>query len=67
MDRVEEGVRAILEKVLVMKGTLSGEHWIGIAKKRFMPLEISPENLRLQMGIKRLFDPNVVLNPGKIF
>ena len=67
MNRVEEGVRAILEKVLSMKGTLSGEHGIGVAKKRFLPLEISPENLRLQMGIKRLFDPNMVLNPGKIF
>ena len=67
MDRVEEGIRAILEKVLSMKGTISGEHGIGIAKKRFMPLEISPENLRLQKGIKRLFDPNMILNPGKIF
>lgn len=67
MDLVEEGIRAILEKVLFMKGTISGEHGIGIAKKRFMPLEISQENLRLQKGIKRLFDPNMILNPGKIF
>ncbi|MFZ7110853.1 MAG: FAD-binding oxidoreductase [Desulfatiglandales bacterium] len=67
MGRVEEGIRGILERVLSMKGTISGEHGIGMAKKRFMPLEISPESLRLQMGIKRLFDPNMVLNPGKIF
>ena len=46
MGRVEEGIRGILEKVLSMKGTISGEHGIGTAKKRFMPLEISPENLR---------------------
>lgn len=65
--RIEDGIRAILEKVLSMEGTISGEHGIGIAKKRFLPLEISPENLRLQMGIKRLFDPNMILNPGKIF
>ncbi len=67
MDRVEEGIIGILEKVLAMKGTISGEHGIGIAKKRFLPLEISRESLRLQKGIKRLFDPNMILNPGKIF
>ncbi len=67
MGRIEAGIRAILEKVVAMKGTISGEHGIGVAKKRFMPLEISPESLRLQMGIKHLFDPNMILNPGKIF
>jgi FAD/FMN-containing dehydrogenase len=64
---ITAGNRVIPERVLSMKGTLSGEHGIGTAKKRFMPLEVSPESIRLQRGIKRLFDPNMILNPGKIF
>jgi glycolate oxidase len=65
--RVEEGVREILKRVLVMGGTMSGEHGVGIAKQRFLPLELSPESIRLQRAIKLLFDPNLILNPGKVF
>ncbi|MBE0557777.1 MAG: FAD-binding protein [Proteobacteria bacterium] len=65
--RVEEGVRQIVKKVLAMGGTMSGEHGVGIAKQRFLPLELSPENTRLQRAIKLLFDPNCILNPGKLF
>ena len=65
--RVEEGVRQIVKKVLVMGGTMSGEHGVGIAKQRFLPLELSPESIRLQRAIKLLFDPNCILNPGKVF
>ena len=65
--RVEEGVRQIVKKVLAMGGTMSGEHGVGIAKRRFLPLELSPESIRLQRAIKLLFDPNCILNPGKVF
>lgn len=65
--RVEEGVLAILERVLSLGGTISGEHGIGAAKKRFLPLEIPPESIRIQKEIKRIFDPLHILNPGKIF
>lgn len=65
--RVEEGVLAILKEVLTLGGTISGEHGIGVAKKRFLPLELSPESIRLQREIKRIFDPLHILNPGKIF
>jgi glycolate oxidase len=64
---VEEGVRRIVKKVLAIGGTMSGEHGVGIAKQRFLPLELSPESLRLQREIKRLFDPRLILNPGKLF
>jgi glycolate oxidase len=53
--------------VLALGGTISGEHGIGFAKKQYLPLELSPESIRLQTGIKRLFDPNLILNPGKLF
>ena len=65
--RVEGGVREILKRVLAMGGTISGEHGVGIAKQRFLPLELSPESIRLQRAIKLLFDPNLILNPGKVF
>lgn len=65
--RVEEGIERILVRVLSMGGTISGEHGIGIAKKQYLPLELSPESMRLQKEIKRIFDPNYILNPGKIF
>ncbi|WP_306547069.1 FAD-binding oxidoreductase [Desulfobulbus sp.] len=65
--RAEQGVKALLEMVLELGGTISGEHGIGLAKKEFLPLELSPASIRLQQGIKQLFDPNLILNPGKIF
>ena len=65
--KVEEGVRAALSLALEMDGTISGEHGIGSAKKRFLPMEIAPESVELQRNIKKLFDPNMVLNPGKLF
>jgi glycolate oxidase subunit GlcD len=67
MEQVEQGIAAILRKVLQMQGTISGEHGIGAAKKRYLPMELSPASIRLQKGIKQLFDPNGILNPGKIF
>jgi len=67
MTRVEEGIEAILRRVLAFGGTISGEHGIGISKKHFVPLELSEQSMQLQMAIKRLFDPRLILNPGKIF
>lgn len=66
-ELAEAGVLALLKRVLAMGGTISGEHGIGLAKKQFLPLELSPTSIGLQQGIKRLFDPNLILNPGKIF
>jgi glycolate oxidase len=63
----ETGVRRIIQKVIAMGGTMSGEHGVGIAKQPFLPLELSPASIRLQRAIKLLFDPNLILNPGKVF
>jgi len=60
-------VEEILKKVLALGGTISGEHGIGYLKRDFLPLELSPESIRIQREIKRLFDPLNILNPGKIF
>jgi len=48
-------------------GTLSGEHGIGHKRKEFMPLFVSEAHLNLLRAIKRALDPNLILNPGKIF
>ncbi|TFG92269.1 MAG: FAD/FMN-containing dehydrogenase, partial [Syntrophobacterales bacterium] len=64
---IEEGIKDLLRRVLSMGGTISGEHGIGIAKKRFLPMELSAESIRIQKAIKDVFDPNQILNPGKIF
>jgi glycolate oxidase len=47
-------------------GTLSGEHGIGFVQKEYMDIVFSEKNLEIQRGIKKLFDPNQILNPGKI-
>ncbi len=65
--RMEALVTKALRAVLDLGGTISGEHGLGLAKKRFAPMELSAESLALQRGIKRLFDPGQILNPGKLF
>lgn len=66
-ERMDRLIERVLNTVLNLGGTISGEHGLGIAKRRYAPLELSPTSLTLQRGIKKLFDPNMVLNPGKIF
>ena len=48
-------------------GTISGEHGIGHKRKKYMPLVCSEAHLNLMRAIKRAWDPNNVLNPGKMF
>src|SRR5690606_9661894 len=52
---------------LRLGGTLTGEHGIGILKKRWLGLELGDDQLDLQRQIKRVFDPQGILNPGKVF
>jgi len=49
------------------KGMISGEHGIGLVKKPYLSLVLDPEEIALMKGIKSFFDPNNILNPGKIF
>jgi len=72
-DDAEEMARAhacldqIMQRVIALGGTLSGEHGIGTEKRRFLPQEIDPATLGLMRAIKRQFDPQGLLNPGKLF
>ncbi|MCU7916349.1 MAG: FAD-binding protein [Candidatus Thiodiazotropha sp. (ex Gloverina cf. vestifex)] len=60
-------LKAVFELVLHLDGSLSGEHGIGVVKRRFVPQEIDPASLRLMLAIKQQFDPHNILNPGIIF
>lgn len=64
--RVEAALADLFHETLDLRGTLSGEHGIGITKKRFMPLEQSPAVLAWQQRWKRMWDPAGLLNPGKV-
>jgi glycolate oxidase len=65
--RVQRAIRRVLETSILNDGTLSGEHGIGIAKAACMPLEFQPAELELMRQLKKLFDPNGIMNPGKMF
>jgi len=63
----EESVDEVFRKTMELGGTLSGEHGIGLTKKRFLGYEVAPVEMRLMRELKRVFDPRGVLNPGKMF
>jgi glycolate oxidase len=65
--RIETALGEIFRATLDLKGTLSGEHGIGIAKAQYMAWEQSAEVIKWQQRLKRLWDPANLLNPGKIF
>ena len=65
--RIEAALAEIFRAALDLGGTLSGEHGIGIAKAKYMAWEQSAEVINWQKRLKRLWDPQELLNPGKIF
>ena len=67
MKRAYECLDEVFSLVLSLQGTLSGEHGVGMAKRPFMPREIDATTINLMKSLKLTFDPNNVLNPGKLF
>lgn len=67
MARAEACLGEVFDLVLGLGGTLSGEHGVGSEKRPFVPREIDAVTLRVMKEIKGVFDPNNILNPGKIF
>lgn len=63
---VPKGIREIFELTVALKGTLSGEHGIGYVQKNYMDIAFGASQLLLMKGIKTLFDPMNILNPGKV-
>lgn len=66
MERVEKAVAEIFDVAISLGGTLSGEHGIGMAKAKFLPLEFGEAGVNLLRDIKKALDPNFILNPGKM-
>ncbi|WDF53616.1 FAD-binding oxidoreductase [Mucilaginibacter sp. KACC 22063] len=66
-NKLKEGIKEIFELTVALGGTLSGEHGIGLLQKEYMPIKYSDVHFALWRGIKQVFDPNNILNPGKIF
>ncbi len=65
MAAAEEMNHRLVERALMMDGTCTGEHGIGIRKIRFLPREL-PAGVEVMREIKRALDPNNILNPGEV-
>jgi len=67
LSRANACLNEIFDLVIRLNGTLSGEHGVGSEKRPYIGKEIDPPTLALMKEIKRVFDPNNILNPGKLF
>ena len=63
--RVEQALDELFRQVIAWGGAITGEHGIGLAKKRWWPQAVSAENLALHHRLKHALDPHGILNPGK--
>ena len=66
-EEMNKILRALFKFVKSLGGTISGEHGVGLIQKDFMDIVFDEANLNLMRAIKKAFDPNNILNPGKIF
>ncbi len=66
-EKLPDAIAEIFTLCKALGGTISGEHGIGFVQKNYLPIVFDEKSMTLQKGIKQLFDPNNILNPGKIF
>lgn len=67
LEKANKAVESLFDYTIELGGTISGEHGIGTAKAPYIDKELGASELELMKKIKILFDPNNILNPGKIF
>ena len=65
--RAEIAIKEIFKLTIRLGGTLSGEHGVGLTKAPYIDLELNPVAIEVMRKIKKVLDPNQILNPGKIF
>lgn len=66
-NKLRDGIAELFQLTADLGGTISGEHGIGLVQREFMSIKYSEIHLNLMRNIKKVFDPNGILNPGKIF
>jgi glycolate oxidase len=66
-SRAKDAIDKIFKATLKLKGSITGEHGIGITKSQYLEMETGDTALEMMRRIKGQFDPNNILNPGKIF
>jgi glycolate oxidase len=67
MHRVEEAFKEIFDEAIRLGGTITGEHGVGLAKKSFLPKFLGGAQMRVTRELRKVLDPNGILNPGKMF
>ena len=66
-NKLSDGIREIFHLTKFLGGTISGEHGIGYVQKHYLDIVFNEAEINIQKGVKNLFDPNGILNPGKLF
>jgi glycolate oxidase len=67
LARAREAERLLLEGVVAFEGAITGEHGIGVLKSAYLPMNLTPPTIAVMKRVKAAFDPDGLLNPGKIF
>ncbi|MGH8016566.1 MAG: FAD-binding oxidoreductase, partial [Candidatus Zixiibacteriota bacterium] len=67
LEEIEHEIERLMKKTVELGGTLTGEHGIGLAKKKYLGLEFDLPTIQYMKRLKEVFDPSSILNPGKIF
>ncbi|SMQ84770.1 glycolate oxidase [Bacillus sp. OV166] len=67
MERVEKAFEEIFEKAIDLGGTITGEHGVGAMKAPYLEWKLKAEGIAAMKSIKLAFDPNNIMNPGKVF
>jgi len=67
MERVEKAFEEIFHKAIELGGTITGEHGVGAMKLPYLHLKVGEAGIDLMRNIKLAFDPNSIMNPGKVF
>jgi len=66
-EKAHVAIREVFQAALQLGGTMSGEHGVGLSKAPYIELELNPDQIYAMKSIKAAFDPNNILNPGKMF
>ncbi|MCD8511113.1 MAG: glycolate oxidase subunit GlcD [Bacillus sp. (in: Bacteria)] len=67
MERVEKAFEEVFEKAIDLGGTITGEHGVGVMKSPYLAWKVGETGVNAMLAIKRSFDPNNIMNPGKVF